>query len=130
MPIFKFFDVLEDRVRFTLSKRPILYGFISGIGVVLFFRGVWLLADEFSFMTGFVTFVISVLILLLSGAFVGHFVGDRIIASGIMRQKKLIEREAAEVHAEASMLRDIKKDIGELDKKISALNETLKNKNG
>ena len=72
--IFKFFDVLEDKIRFSLSKRPILYGLISGIGVVFFFRGVWLVADEFLFMTGPVTLITSVVILLLSGAFVEHFI--------------------------------------------------------
>ncbi|MBU2082030.1 hypothetical protein KKH14_01235, partial [Patescibacteria group bacterium] len=49
---FRFFDKLEDKVRSRLSRRPILYAFLSGIGTVLFFRGVWMIADEFSFMTG------------------------------------------------------------------------------
>ncbi|MDO8569564.1 MAG: hypothetical protein Q7R89_02185 [bacterium] len=124
--ILKFFDVLEDKIRFSLSKRPILYGLISGIGIVFFFRGVWLLADEFSFMTGLVTFVASVIILLLSGAFVEHFVSDKIISSGIRQEKKLVEKEASEIHAETSMLHDVQKDIQKLDKKISALSDTLK----
>lgn len=124
----KFFDVLEDRIRFTLSKRPLLYGLISGIGIVFFFRGVWLLADEFSFMTGFVTFVASIVILLLSGAFVEHFVSDKIIASGIKKEKKFVEKEAAEMHAETSMLHHVQKDIQQLDKKISTLTDTLKDK--
>ena len=124
--IFKFFDVLEDKIRFSLSKRPILYGLISGIGIVFFFRGVWLLADEFSFMTGLVTLVASVIILLLSGAFVEHFVSDKIISSGIRQEKKLVEKEASEIHAEASMLRDVQKDIQKLDKKISTLSDDLK----
>ncbi|MDP2676063.1 MAG: hypothetical protein Q8O83_00020 [bacterium] len=124
--IFKFFDVLEDKIRFSLSKRPLLYGLISGIGIVFFFRGVWLLADEFSFMTGLITFLASIVILLLSGAFVEHFVSDKIIASGIRKEKKFVEKEAAEIHAETSMLRDVQKDIQKLDKKISALGDTLK----
>lgn len=124
--IFKFFDVLEDRIRFTLSKRPILYGFISGIGIVFFFRGVWLLADEFSFMTGLVTLVASIIILLLSGAFVEHFVSDKIISSGIRQEKKLIEKEAVEIRAETNMLHKIQKDIQKLDKKISTLDDTAK----
>lgn len=124
--IFKFFDVLEDKIRFSLSKRPFLYSLISGIGIVFFYRGVWLLADEFSFMTGLITFLASIVILLLSGAFVEHFVSDKIIASGIRKEKKFVEKEAAEIHAETSMLRDVQKDIQKLDKKISALGDTLK----
>ena len=128
--IFKFFDVLEDKIRFSLSKRPILYGLISGIGVVFFFRGVWLVADEFLFMTGPVTLITSVVILLLSGAFVEHFISEKIIASGIKQEKKFVEKEAAEIHAETSMLRNVQKNIQQLDKKISILIETLKEKNG
>ncbi|MBI2673780.1 MAG: hypothetical protein HYX23_00675 [Candidatus Zambryskibacteria bacterium] len=124
----KFFDILEDKIRFSLSKRPILYGLISGIGVVFFFRGVWLIADEFPFMTGAITLIASVIILLLSGAFVEHFISDKIIASGIKKEKKLIEKETAEIYAETSILRDVQKDIQELDKKISALNDTLKDR--
>ncbi|MDO8728478.1 MAG: hypothetical protein Q7K26_01155 [bacterium] len=122
----KFFDVLEDKIRFTLSKRPILYGLISGIGIVFFFRGVWLIADEFSFMTGFVTFTTSVIILLLSGAFVEHFISEKIIASGIKKEKKFVEKEAAEIHAETNILHNVQKDIQKLDKKISDLSDTLK----
>lgn len=122
----KFFDILEDKIRFSLSKRPILYGLISGIGVVFFFRGVWLIADELPFMTGTITLIASVIILLLSGAFVEHFISDKIITSGIKKEKKLVEKEASEIHAEASMLHDVQKDIQKLDKKISALEDNLK----
>ncbi|MEK7461576.1 MAG: hypothetical protein AAB586_00695 [Patescibacteria group bacterium] len=122
----KFFDILEDKIRFSLSKRPILYGLISGFGVVFFFRGVWLIADEFPFMTGFVTLVTSIIILLLSGAFVEHFISDKIITSGIKREKKLVEKEVAEIDAETNILRNVQRDIQKLDKKISTLNETLK----
>ena len=43
--ISRFFDKLEDRVRSWLSHQPILYALIGGIGIVLFWRGVWHTAD-------------------------------------------------------------------------------------
>jgi hypothetical protein len=38
-----FFDKLEDRIRFKLSRYPVLCGIISGVGVGLFFSesGSW-----------------------------------------------------------------------------------------
>ena len=39
--IIHFFDKLEDKTRGTLSHYPFLYAFLGGIGVVLFWRGVW-----------------------------------------------------------------------------------------
>ena len=43
--IVKFFDKLEDKTRAMLSRMPILYAFVGGIGVVLFWRGVWHTTD-------------------------------------------------------------------------------------
>lgn len=39
--IFLFFDKLEDSIRKWLSHHPLLYAFIGGTGVVLFWRGIW-----------------------------------------------------------------------------------------
>ena len=60
--IIKFFDKLEDVIRGHLSRFPILYGMLAGIGIVLFWRGVWHTADEYAFMTGPLTFIIGSII--------------------------------------------------------------------
>ena len=46
MPKINSLNKLEYRVRFWFSKRPIFYGLIGGVGVVLFWRGVWHTADS------------------------------------------------------------------------------------
>src|SRR3989338_1420533 len=79
MKLIKFLDKLEDRIRKALSKRPIAYTFIGGVGIVLFWRGVWLVADDFEFMTGYVSILISTVILLLTGLFVSFFIGDELV---------------------------------------------------
>ena len=40
-----FFDKLEDVVRGKLSKHSIIYAFIGGSGIILFWRGIWHSAD-------------------------------------------------------------------------------------
>ena len=87
--IIKFFDKLEDKVRGGLSRNPIIYTLIGGIAIVLFWRGVWLTADLFPFLTGPVSVVVSVSILLITGLFVSFFIGDQVIISGIKKEKKL-----------------------------------------
>lgn len=121
---FRFFDKLEDKARARLSKNPILYAFLSGIGTVLFFRGVWMIADSFDFMTGLVTLIVSLIILLTTGVFVFHFVSDQIIISGLRQEKKLIEKTEEEVRMETvtikemhALLQKIEKRLGEIDSK-------------
>ena len=48
MRIIRFFDRFEDHVRELLSRFPIFYALVGGVGVVLFWRGVWITADFFS----------------------------------------------------------------------------------
>jgi hypothetical protein len=43
--ILDFFDKLEDKIRKWLSRHPIIYAFIGGAGVVIFWRGVWHTVD-------------------------------------------------------------------------------------
>ena len=46
--IIKFFDKIEDKIRGKLSHYPIFYAFIGGVGIVIFWRGVWHTADFFT----------------------------------------------------------------------------------
>lgn len=45
----KTLDSLEDDVRGWLSRHPILYAFIGGTGVVIFWRGIWHTADYITY---------------------------------------------------------------------------------
>ena len=90
--IFHFFDKLEDNIRATLSKHNILYAFIGGVAIVLFWRGVWMTADAIPFLTGPISILISVIVLLGTGLFVSFFIGDEIIISGIKKKKGLMKK--------------------------------------
>lgn len=117
MNIVRFFDRLEDIIRSWLSRRPILYGLIAGIGAVLFFRGIWILFDEMN-VGSVASIILSLIILLASGVFVSHFVGDQLVLSGLKREKKIIDKTEDEVRAELATLRDIKEDLKEIREEI------------
>ncbi|MDO8518130.1 MAG: hypothetical protein Q7S26_02470 [bacterium] len=98
--VVSFFDTLEDKVRIALSHRPIVYAFIGGVGIVLFWKGVWETAELFPVLFGPVSILLGVGILLLTGLLVSFFIGDSIILSGFKREKKLVEKTESEVRSE------------------------------
>lgn len=131
MRIMRFFDKLEDYVRTRLSRWPIIYALVGGIGVVLFWRGVWMMADEMG-LSSLGSIILSLIILLLTGLFVSFFVGDAIIISGLKREKKLIEKTEAEVDVELDAFKHMKEELdqelvtlAELKREIRELKEVL-----
>lgn len=126
--IYHFFDRTEDRVRGALSHCPILYAFFGGIGVVIFWRGVWHSVDWLHFLlaSGYFTgnpsmdlssygpwwdgpfsFLVGSIMLLISGLFVSGFIGNEIIISGVRGEKKLSERTREEVEEEEGQIHRI-----------------------
>ena len=89
--IIQFFDKLEDKIRGKLSHYPILYAIIGGVGVVLFWRGVWHIADDLN-VGSVVSLIIGTVFLLMTGVFVSAFIGSRLIISGLSGEKKLTEK--------------------------------------
>ena len=125
MDIIKFFDKLEDKIRRRLSRHPIVYAFIGSVGIILLWRGIWVIADPFD-PTGIISIIVGVLILLLTGLFVSFFIGGEIIISGIKQEKRIDEKTEEEIRKEEIGLKlvrkdleDIKKEIKEIDKKVS-----------
>lgn len=123
-----FFDRLEDKVRARLSHRSIIYALIGGAATVLFWRGVWHTADILMEKGGFlgrmfyepVTVIWTSLILLMTGLFVSNFIGERIIISGLKKEKKVTDKTVEEVREED-------KDIERLEGKIDLMMKEIIN---
>jgi hypothetical protein len=125
--IFKFFDKLEDKIRSKLSHYPILYAFIGGLGVVLFWRGVWHIADDIN-MSSIIALTIGTILLLMTGIFVSAFVGNRLIISGLIGEKKMEERAEEELETEEMQLRNLQNTLNRVEKKISDLEKEVEKK--
>jgi len=125
-----FFDKLEDKVRARLSRHPMTYAFIGGIGIVLFWRGVWDLADQFEFLNGFMgailTIAVSTVILMITGIFVSFFITDRIILSGLKQEKKLVEKTEEEIEMEEAQINVLISKMEKIEKELRELKETMK----
>lgn len=136
--IYTFFDKLEDHIRGTLSRHAFIYTFIGGTGLVLFWRGVWHVADVLESLGGasrilfspLGSIILGSIILLSTGLFVSVFVGDSIIMSGIRKDKKIIDKTIDEVESEKSeveetlaLLTDLKKEVERLEGKVKEHNK-------
>ena len=124
----KFFDRLEDGIRARLSRAPILYAFVGGIGVVLFWRGVWHLADEAS-VNSLLSLIIGSIILLITGIFVSAFVGNRLILSGLSGEKKLAEKTEEEVKNEEDQIEKMEDILKRVEKKVNAIEKEINDSN-
>src|SRR3989344_4510419 len=124
MKIVKFFDKLEDKIRGALSHYPILYAFLGGVGVVLFWRGVWHTADDWG-IGSIASLVLGSILLLLTGVFVSAFIGSKLIISGLIGEKKLEEKEESEIQTEEAQIRDLQSTLNRVEKKLDHIDEDI-----
>ncbi len=148
--IIRYFDRLEDKVRSRLSHRSMLYAFIGGSLTVMFWRAIWHTADKlmlggsFSDMVsegsillkanGFwglffyepFTLIWTVGFLLLTGLFVSIMIGDRIILSGIKREKRVDEKTEEEIKREEEEIKNLAQKISVMSKDLEEIKQLLK----
>jgi hypothetical protein len=135
-----FASKLEQKVTIFLSHRPRLYALIVGVGVVLFWRGVWHTADQIhaylsyhqdysidSFFSpwwdGPASFFTGAVILYFTGAFISSFIGNELILSGLRGEKRLSEKTEGEVKDEVRAISDIQEALISIEKKMAELEQ-------
>ena len=125
--VVKFFDKLEDKVRGKLSHYPIIYAFVGGIGIIIFWRGVWHFADDIN-ISSIISIIIGSIILLMTGVFVSAFIGNRLIISGLIGEKKLSEKEELEIETEETQIKNLQNTLTRLEKKLDHIDKDIQKK--
>ncbi|MEI6280576.1 MAG: hypothetical protein WCP17_01070 [bacterium] len=125
--IVKFFEKLENKIRIRLSRYPILYAFIGGVGIVLFWRGVWHTADDVN-MSSLFSLFIGAFIMLVIGIFVSEFIGKKLIISGLVGEEKLAEKEEAEIETEEAQLKNLQNTLARLEQKLEHIDQDIEGK--
>jgi hypothetical protein len=122
---------IENKIRHRLSRHPFVYAFIGGVGVVLFWRGVWLTADivmpwalspsspwlphdPLILLDGPITLLISIVLLLFTGLFISSLIGNEIILSGIKGEKRIEEKTEEEIQGEESEILRLERELHEM----------------
>ena len=125
--IIKFFDRLEIKIRGKLSHYPVLYAFIGGVGIVLFWRGVWHTADDMN-VSSILSLIMGFFILLVAGVFVAEFIGNKLIIAGLIGEKRLATKEEGEIETEESQLKNLQSTLNRVEKKLSDLESEVEKK--
>lgn len=110
-------------LRAKLSRHPILYTFIGGVAIVLFWKGVWDTADLFPFLGGPVLILISSVVLLVTGLFISFFVGDRMILTNLASEERRVKKAEEAVETEEVTLEEVKSTLQHIDEEIHALKD-------
>jgi len=137
----------REKTTAYLSHRPKLYALLVGIGIVLFWRGVWHTTDfihynfnvyqnnltingsSFSpWWDGPLSLIVGIIILYFTGAFISSFIGNELILLGLRGEKKISQKVEGEVRTEIDSIFDIKNNLNDINEKIKELEEKLKNK--
>lgn len=142
--IWDFFDKLEDKVRRWFSGYPLLYAFVGGTGVVIFWRGIWHLMDyAMEYFTavdksgdigaliwwdGPLSIAIGLIILMTTGIFTSSFIGNEIIISGIKGEKKMVDKTESEVRDETESMKGIEKKIKTISNRLGKIEKVVANK--
>lgn len=135
---------LFNRFHIFLSHHSYLYAAIAGIGIVLFWRGVWHSVDtihlyithysstgsvsliDHPWWDGPLSFVVGCLILYTTRAFVSSFIGNELILSGLRAEKRMTKETEDDVKTEVSTITDIKHTLLAISHKLEELEVQVK----
>ncbi|MFA5744831.1 MAG: hypothetical protein WC887_01315 [Candidatus Paceibacterota bacterium] len=134
------FKKIEQKIRNYLSHTPKLYALVVGIGIVVFWRGVWHTADYIHtifnilyspesstslasalWWDGPLSFVVGVIILNFTGAFTSSFIGNELILSGLRGERQFNKRAETELKDEEIAISDIKDELLVISEKLEVL---------
>jgi uncharacterized membrane protein YcjF (UPF0283 family) len=122
--IIHFFDKLEDHIRHYLSKTPIIYAAIGGVAVVLFWRSVWELADQYD-LSAWSSLAASIIIMMATGTFVSFFIGEQILMSGLKEEKRIDQKTENEIEEEEARLQRMVREIDQIRRDVEQIKEAV-----
>ncbi len=129
-----FLKKAEAEIRARLRKYPPLYALVGGVGIVLFWRGIWYGADYFyalfvpgadgialgwpSAADGLVSIVIGSALLLSTGLFVSELAGGETILREEKKEEQVVKKESSELPGIEQEIRRIEDELKEIHNDI------------
>ena len=114
---------LEEKARIRFEKFPFFHAFLAGVGVVLFWRGVWETSDHLG-INSIWSIILGSLLLIILGLFLQTFVGNTIIIKKVEGEKKTEQKDIKKVEQEVSV-EEITLEV--LAKKLESIETKIEN---
>ncbi len=111
---------IEARARSKFEKYPFFHAFLAGVGVILFWRGVWEQADRLE-VGPITSIVVGGLLLGAIGLFLQTFVGNTIIIKKVEKEKALDKKTEQDVTAVKSEVRREEVTLSRLGDKLEEI---------
>jgi hypothetical protein len=112
---------IEEKARKYFEQFPFVQAFLAGIGVIIFWRGIWEGLDE-SGVSPIASIILGVLILGAVGVFVQTFIGNTIIIKEVKQEEKdksrILKEVAKEESTESASLAEISIKLDQIMKKM------------
>lgn len=115
------FIIFEDKARRYFESFPFLQALLAGIGVIIFWRGIWEWLDRAQ-VSPEASVILGIFILSLVGVFVQTFIGNTIIIKEV-KQEELLEKKTIRTIKVEEDTETIT--LAKLSAKIDALSEKL-----
>lgn len=119
---------IEEKSRNYFEKFPFFHAFFAGIGVVLFWRGIWEVADRIG-LNPYWSIILGSLVLIILGLFLQTFVGNTIIIKKVENEKRIDQKTEADIKKvqQEMGLEEVTLEI--LAKKLESIEAKLENLN-
>lgn len=90
---------MQQRARKYFEQFPFLQAILAGVGVIVFWRGIWEGLDRTG-VSPLVSIIIGIIILGAVGVFVETFIGNTMIIKEVLQEEKVGKKNMKEVTSE------------------------------
>ena len=119
-----FFLKFEHKARNYFEGNPFLHALLAGLGVILFWRGAWEVADIIK-LNPILSIVVGILMLVCIGLFVHTFVGNAIIIKNTEKEKQFEQKAKKDIGLVQTEIAEEELTLTHLIKRLEAIENKI-----
>ncbi|MDE2019467.1 MAG: hypothetical protein KGJ13_03910 [Patescibacteria group bacterium] len=139
----RFLERAERWLRRKLQNHPLLYALVGGVGVVLFWRGVWHMTDFLALtllssrdavtsidwaqgIDSLLSFAFGTFLLLSTGLFISELLSGEVLLGKIKKEETTAEETEETVEKESSEIPRIEREVRHIAREVQQLEKDVR----